>query len=126
MKNLNIFPIYDNFFKVKESYQQNFNSFTEEELAGLQQHNFFLEKVHKEMMDCNNKPDIISFNTNLEVIRHKGQDFEDLYTSVLKKDSVEAKNYFTDVLFEKSKVTSGEFNPIWARLAEKSDKNVWL
>ena len=121
----NLFPIYDKVFKVKESYQQNINSLTEEELTGLQQHSFFLDRVHEEMKGCNNEPDISSFNKNLEVIQHKGQGFKDLYCSVFKKDSVETKSYFTDVLFEKSQVTSAEFNPIWIKLAEKSENNVW-
>ena len=106
----NLFPIYDNFFKVKESYRQNFNSLTEEELTGLRRHSFFLDKVHQEMKGCNNEPDISSFDRNLEIIQHKGWGFKDFYLSIYKKDSVETKSYFTDVLVEKSQITGVEFN----------------
>ena len=77
------------------------------------------------MKGCNNEPDIIAFDKNLRVIQNKGQDFEGLCASVFKKDFVETKNNFTDVIFEKNIITSKEFKPIWEKLAEKSDKDVW-
>ena len=125
MNKLNYISIYDSFFKVKKSYQQNFNFLTEEELVGLQHHNFFLKTVHKEMKDYDNEPDVSAFTKNLSVIQNKGQNFRGLCQSVFNKDSGDTKNNFTSVFFNKNTVTSKEFNLIWERLTEKSDKDMW-
>lgn len=82
---MKLYPIYKKCLTVKDSYEANFKSLTEEQLTDLCKHNSFLEKVHAEMLGSKTNNDI--FSKNLNIFFKGNGNFDELLKSVYKNSS---------------------------------------
>ena len=122
---MKLYPVYKQCLTVKDSYEANFKSLTEEQLIDLCKHNSFLEKVHAEML--NQKTDNDIFSKNLDIYFKGSGNFDELLKSVYKNSSsIEEQSSLVNTFLKKSITTGQDLIPVLQKIQQKTDNDLWL
>jgi hypothetical protein len=110
---------------IKESYESSFKKLTNEELNGLQNHLTFLDKVHSEMIGCEEESNV--FKANLKAyLSGDGNEFFALCKNVyIEQQSIEKQRTFLNFLSSQKVETGRDLIPVVKKLSDKTGDNLW-